>query len=154
PVASPRAAPYRDFIAWLQAQDASAAEDYWRAALRGVTRSTSLPVGKASARAADAAPTRPEHVAQLSPAVSRGLQDLARRERLTLNTVVQGAWAILLGRYCGEDDVVFGATVSIRPPTIPDVEGTLGLLINTVAVHAHVDPGAPLLAWLSQLQLD
>ena len=80
------------------------------------------------------------------------LRACARRHGLTLNTLVQGAWAILLARYTGEQDVVFGATVSGRPADLPDVERIVGLFINTLPVRVRVDDRRAMVPWLQELQ--
>ncbi|MCP4664677.1 MAG: amino acid adenylation domain-containing protein, partial [bacterium] len=85
-------------------------------------------------------------------ASSSGLQSLARGHRLTLNTLLQGAWAVLLGRYSGQDDVLFGTTVSGRPAELAGVESIAGLFINTLPVRVQVDSGAMLVPWLGELQ--
>src|SRR5262249_30169183 len=74
--------------------------------------------------------------------------------QLTLNTIVQGAWALLLSRYGGGDDVVFGATVSGRPAELDGVESMVGLFINTVPVRTTVSPNSQLGSWLGQLQAE
>ena len=80
------------------------------------------------------------------------LQSLAREQKLTLNTLVQGAWALLLSRYSGEQDIVFGVTVSGRPAELSSVENMVGLFINTLPVRVKVPPTAQLLDWLQTLQ--
>jgi non-ribosomal peptide synthetase component F len=80
------------------------------------------------------------------------LQALARQQHLTLNTLVQGAWALLLSRYSGEDDVVFGVTTSGRPAALAGVESMVGLFINTLPVRVEVPGEASLLPWLERLQ--
>ena len=80
------------------------------------------------------------------------LRACARRHGLTLNTLVQGAWAILLARSTGEQDVVFGATVSGRPADLPDVERIVGLFINTLPVRVRVDDRRAMVPWLQELQ--
>jgi non-ribosomal peptide synthetase component F len=71
---------------------------------------------------------------------------------LTLNTLVQGAWAVLLGDLTGRSDVIFGATVSGRPPEISGIETMVGLFINTVPVRVRLAPGASLLEILAESQ--
>src|SRR5205085_4004820 len=88
----------------------------------------------------------------LSEAASAALQSLARQHRLTLNTLIQGAWALLLSRYSGEEEVLFGATVSGRPATLEGVESMVGLFINSLPVRVKVFPHEPLLSWLERLQ--
>ncbi|WP_240196875.1 condensation domain-containing protein, partial [Nonomuraea lactucae] len=109
--ALPPAGAYRDFVAWLQRQESSEAEAFWREYLAGFETPTALPVDRQVA----------EHWAQgrlrveLSDEVTDALVALARRARVTLGTVVQAGWALLLSRYSGENDVMFGLTVSGRP---------------------------------------
>ncbi len=89
---------------------------------------------------------------ELPESTTEALRALARRNRLTLSSVVQGAWALLLGRYSREPEVVYGAVVSGRPPEIAGVESIVGMFINTLPVRVSVSPEAPLLPWLEQLQ--
>jgi NRPS condensation-like uncharacterized protein len=110
---SPR--PYRDYIVWLQRQDLAQAEGFWREALQGMTAPTPLPIGRSEGGLGERAPRYAERGLRVSAAVTGRLQALARAHRLTLNTLVQGAWALLLSRYSGEEEVLFGATVSGRP---------------------------------------
>jgi non-ribosomal peptide synthetase component F len=69
-----------------------------------------------------------------------------------MNTLVQAAWTLLLSRYSGERDVVFGVTVSGRPPQLHGVESMVGLFINTLPLRLQVDPDEMLLRWLERLQ--
>jgi NRPS condensation-like uncharacterized protein len=145
---SPR--PYRDYIAWLQRQDLAQAERFWRQALRGIMAPTPLPIARSEGALLE--PRYEEQELKLPAAVTAQLQSLARAQRLTLNTLVQGAWALLLSRYSGEDEVLFGATVSGRPVELGRVEAMVGLFINTLPVRVQVPPKARLLPWLEQLQ--
>ncbi len=147
----PPVRPYRDYIAWLQAQDPARAEAFWRQALAGFTTPTRLPLDRAVRRDLAAGP-RYEETIRLPADVTAQLQSMARQERLTMSTVVQGAWALLLSRYSGEEDVVFGATVAGRPAEIEGVERMVGLFINTIPVRAQVIPAMPAARWLRSLQ--
>src|SRR6185503_12192497 len=80
------------------------------------------------------------------------LQSFAQRHQLTMNTLVQGAWALVLSRHSGAEDVVFGTVVSGRPAELRGVETMVGSFINTLPVRVRVAPEAPLLSWLSDLQ--
>ena len=145
----PPAPRFRDYIGWLQAQDASAAERFWRDTLRGFAEVTPLPLDRGGADVAE------EHAAELlriTGAAGARLLALARELAVTPNTVVQGAWALLLARYAGRGDVVFGATVSGRPAGLPGVERMVGLFINTLPVRVRVDADQPVRGWLSALQ--
>ncbi|WP_437811924.1 amino acid adenylation domain-containing protein [Sorangium sp. So ce1078] len=150
----PRPRPYREYLTWVQAQDEGAAERFFRGALAGFRAPTPLPMegGPAAAEAGDAAFPCAEQALRFSRAETEALTACARRLRVTLNTLVQGAWALLLSRHSGEPDVVFGATVSGRPPELPGSESIVGVLINTLPVRVRVDEHEPLAAWLSRLQ--
>jgi amino acid adenylation domain-containing protein len=144
--------PYRDYISWLRQQDLSKAETFWRQTLQGVTAPTPLGGDKSATIHTKEPQSHDEQHLQLSQGVTAGLQSLARQHRLTLNTLVQGAWAVLLSRYSGESDVIFGATVSGRPPALKAVESMVGLFINTLPVRVQVPGDAFLIPWLKQLQ--
>ena len=137
---------YRDYLAWLAAQDRPAAEAAWREALAGLTEPTLLaPSGTVSA-------SRARVVVDLGEELSSALAKAARERDLTLNNVMQGLWGLLLSRLTGRDDVVFGTTVSGRPPEIPGVERMIGLLINTVPVRVRMVPGESLAGLLARLR--
>ncbi|HEU4452938.1 MAG TPA: amino acid adenylation domain-containing protein, partial [Longimicrobium sp.] len=145
----PAARPYRGYAAWLARQDGARAEAFWRGALAGFGAPTPL----AFADAAPGTPSAPAHrVLHAGQALTASLQAFARRHGLTVNTLVQGAWALLLARFSGEDDVVFGATVSGRPGELEGVEEIVGLFINTLPVRVRVDAGETVSAWLRRLQ--
>ncbi|XVQ85648.1 amino acid adenylation domain-containing protein [Microbispora siamensis] len=144
----PRVTPYRDYLAWLAGQDQAAAEEAWRRALDGVDEPTLV------APAAGAhSPALPERVFTSSSAeLAARLAGTASAHGLTLNTLVQGAWAIVVGQLTGRRDVVFGATVSGRPAELAGVEGMIGLFINTLPVRVRLDPEPPMLDILAGLQ--
>jgi amino acid adenylation domain-containing protein/non-ribosomal peptide synthase protein (TIGR01720 family) len=140
--------PFRDYVEWLQAQGTTAGEEYWRRELGDFTAPTSLPYDRVSTRA-------PRSSAQvpftLDEAETARLYAFAKHHRLTLNTVIQGVWAVLLARYSGQRDVCFGATVSGRPADLPD--GITGIMINTLPVRCDVDSAVPIADWLQALQV-
>ncbi|MFB9683728.1 non-ribosomal peptide synthetase [Amycolatopsis plumensis] len=147
----PHRRPFGDYVTWLSRQTAEGAEEYWRRELAGLTEPTPLPYDRVPAFA---------HESSSSTWVGRDLDEaatgrlaaFARRERLTVNAVVQGAWALLLARHSGEDDVCFGATVSGRPAGLAGVDDITGIFINTLPVRVTADPAAPVAAWLRGLQ--
>ncbi|MFI6023947.1 condensation domain-containing protein, partial [Streptomyces sp. NPDC051287] len=140
--------PYRDYLAWVAQQDRGAAEDAWRRSLAGVEEATRL--APVHARASQMAP---EHVTvRLPEELTAALGAAARGCGVTLNTVVQQAWAVLLGHMTGQDDVVFGATVAGRPAQIPGIESMVGLFINTVPVRVRLKPAESVREALVRLQ--
>ncbi len=143
--------PYRDYIAWLMQQDLAPAERYWRRVLAGVTAPTPLGIG--DERKDDQATQHQERRIQLSAETSARLQALARQHGLTLNTLVQGVWALLLSYYSGSSDIVFGVTVSGRPSDLPGFETMIGLFINTLPLRVRLAGDTPLIEWLHTIQL-
>ncbi|WP_206795720.1 non-ribosomal peptide synthase/polyketide synthase [Amycolatopsis sp. MtRt-6] len=143
--------PFRDYLGWLAAQDVTAAEDHWRDVLSGFAAPTPLPWDRSPAQAHRTRSSRTTRVS-LSTADTDRLRAVARRHGLTVNTLVQGAWALLLAHHSGESDVVFGTTVSGRPDDLPGVENMIGMFINTVPTRTHIDRGEQVLSWLRRLQ--
>jgi amino acid adenylation domain-containing protein len=148
----PRPRPYRDFILWLKRQDLAAAEAFWRQALAGFTAPTPLVLGAAPAEAPEGDGMGRVYL-PVRGALFAGLQELGRRRRLTLSTLVQGAWALLLARSSGEEDVVFGVTSAGRPADLPGSGQMVGVFINTLPARVRVPLDEPLLPWLQELQL-
>ncbi|WP_239130435.1 condensation domain-containing protein, partial [Sinosporangium siamense] len=139
---------FRDYLAWLGRQDKAASLAAWRAELAGAEEPT-LVAPADPARVA----TLPESViTQLPPALAKMLAELCRTFDLTLSTVFQAAWALLLARLSGRTDVVFGTTVAGRPPELPGVERMVGMFINTVPVRARLHGGLSVLDLLKNLQ--
>ncbi|MGQ0703916.1 MAG: amino acid adenylation domain-containing protein, partial [Gemmatimonadales bacterium] len=141
---------FRQYIDWLDHLDLGPAERFWRERLKGFTTPTPLP----AAFAVEAAETGSQGalVQRVNRATTAALQDLARRVGVTLNTLVQGAWAILLARHSGEDNVVFGATRAGRRATVPDADRMVGFFINTIPVRVRLDWDASLRSWLGELR--
>jgi alpha-ketoglutarate-dependent taurine dioxygenase len=142
--------PYRDYIAWLQRQDLSRAEAFWRNELKGFTTPTPLWVSR-NGSPGDNEIYGEQHLT-LSEQETVALQFLTQRHQLTMNTLVQGAWGVLLSCYSGQKDVVFGATVSGRPAELAGVETIFGIFINTLPVRVRITAQASLLPWLKELQ--
>ncbi|HZS22365.1 MAG TPA: amino acid adenylation domain-containing protein, partial [Pseudonocardiaceae bacterium] len=97
--------PFRDYLHWLAEQDQTQAHEHWRAVLAGFDSRTPLPYDRAPHQAHQAESTESIDVQLDGPDTVR-LQQLAQRHGLTVNTTVQGAWALLLSRYSGVRDVV------------------------------------------------
>ncbi|MEW9711499.1 amino acid adenylation domain-containing protein [Paenibacillus sp. SI92] len=144
--------PYQDYIAWLQQQDMSKAEQYWREHLQGFRAPTSFGVDKLEKMAERGKDEYHEQLFRLSAESTTAIQSLARNHQLTLNTLIQGAWALLLSKYSGEEDVVFGTVVSGRSGNLYGVESMIGLFINTLPMRVNASAAEELLPWLKRLQ--
>lgn len=143
---------YGEYIGWLQQQDLSKAEVFWRQLLKGVKAPT--PLGNLEVdNLSSLTEGDDEQRIHLSETTTSTLQLWARQHQLTLNTLVQGAWALLLSRYSGEEDVVYGVTASGRPTQLAAVESIVGMFINTLPVRVQLDAEEFLLNWLRQLQV-
>ncbi|MFD0415214.1 amino acid adenylation domain-containing protein [Streptomyces sp. NPDC127108] len=147
PADLPRVRSYREFLAWLDRQDRGEAARAWAQELDGVEEPTML------------APGASEEQGGLDmvevPLPTEDARTLSRRASelgITLNTLVQGAWALALGQLTGRQDVTFGATVSGRPPSVTGVDTMVGLFINTLPVRVEAEPGQTLAQLLTGLQ--
>ncbi len=149
----PARAPFHAYIHWLNSLDPRGAEPYWRELLKGFKMPTPLGIERlATAHPGDDEEPYDVEDLILSESTTAALVDLGKRIGLTLGTVVQGAWGVLLGRYSGRDDVVFGATVSGRSAPVEGIEEMVGLLINTLPVRVSIEPDESVASWLARLQ--
>ncbi|WP_261717665.1 non-ribosomal peptide synthetase [Streptomyces sp. FZ201] len=150
PAGLARPGSYRDYLTWLERQDDSAARRAWRAALAGFEEPTLL------APAVDdrgLEPVIPRQLdAVLDPDTAGRLRETARRHGLTLNTVLNAAWGLVLASVSGRTDVAFGTTVAGRPSEVPDVENVIGMFLNTVPARIAFDPREPALDLLRRIQ--
>lgn len=149
----PPARPFRDFITWIRRQNPAAMESEWREALRGFSAPTILDFDRASpSRHSDPSDRYDRRKRQLDPSTTERLLRFVREARITLNTLVQAAWAFTQHRHGGGRDVVFGSVVSGRPADLLGVETIVGSFLNTIPVRVSVDPDASLHSWLEDIQ--
>ncbi|MFH5229568.1 non-ribosomal peptide synthase/polyketide synthase [Antrihabitans spumae] len=146
--ALPRVRPYRSYLAWLAEQDAATSIRSWTDALRGAEPTVLAPVDPRR----ELSDLGDSVTIDVADSLTATLNARAAQWGLTLNTVVQSAWGILLGRQLGRDDVVFGATVSGRPPALAGVESMVGLFINTLPVRIRFDANETIEALLERVQ--
>ncbi|MER6795666.1 condensation domain-containing protein, partial [Amycolatopsis mediterranei] len=136
------------FVAWLARSDAEQTRGYWRQTLGDLTEATPLPVKPPQVPGTSSATVDVD----LSPALHESVRGFLARAGLTLATLAQGAWASVLAERTGRDDVVFGATVAIRPGELADVGRMVGPLITTLPVRVRLAPAPDTRAWLADLQ--
>ncbi|MFI6210226.1 amino acid adenylation domain-containing protein, partial [Streptomyces sp. NPDC051041] len=144
----PAVTPPRAYLSWLGRQDRDAARAEWSAALDGLDAPTLLVPDAAGATG----PAQGRHTADLPARTTGALRDLAAAHGLTLNTVVQGAWALLLAGLTGRDDIVFGTTIAGRPAGIDGAESMVGLYVDTVPVRVRLRPADDLRDLLRGMQ--
>lgn len=147
-----KAPPYRDYIVWLQRQDLSKTAEFWCQQLSGLSCPTILGQQGPVKRPRHNVYEYKEKHFTFSTEETQSLKHFARQSHLTMNTLLQGAWAILLNQYTDQADVTFGAAFSGRPPELPHIESMAGLFINTLPVRVKIIPDEYLLSWLGRLQ--
>ena len=142
----PAATPYRRFVTWLADRDVDAARAAWCKALAGFDTPTLVgPPARLKPGPRDTT------AFQVSEQTTRALNELARSNHTTVNTVLQGVWAQTLMWLTGQHDVAFGTAVSGRPAEVAGAESMVGLLINTVPVRAHITQATTAADLLDQL---
>jgi amino acid adenylation domain-containing protein/non-ribosomal peptide synthase protein (TIGR01720 family) len=147
--------PFRNYVDWLARRDPAEWRDFFRETLRSFSSATRLPLPLD-----DGPPESGEilddnyarKTRELDSPTSAALDAFARRHALTQATLFRAAWALVLARYSGENDVLFGSVTSGRPPDLPGAETMVGLFINTLPLRVRVPLDALLLPWLAQLQ--
>ena len=143
--------PYRAFVEWQSGLELAASESFWRTDLKGFAAATPLTVARAG-YGSEAEAGYGEQELRLTKPVTSALKSLARTSDATLNTVVQGAWALLLSRYSGEDDVAFGVVRAGRRGHLAGADAMVGLFINTVPVRVRIEPQWRLRRWLGSMR--
>lgn len=131
------ASPYNEYIKWLEQREPSAAEAYWRTYLSGYRNKSLLP----RTEEAGGVYSRGEISRILPEELRLGLQQLSAERSLTMNILVQAAWATVLQKLNGTEDILFGAVVSGRSPEVKEIDGMIGLFINTIPVRVKTAAG-------------
>jgi hypothetical protein len=147
----PQQQRYTNYLVWLQQQDLSQAAAFWRQTLNGFSRPTPL-VARTSAKLP---PTQGDFTRQhvyLPRQQTQALQTFVRQQQLTINTVVQAMWALLLHAYTSEEDVIFGVMVAGRPATLAGVELMVGPFANILPLRVRIAPNRSLSSWLKELR--
>jgi bacitracin synthase 3 len=139
PYQLPGVKPYRTYIQWLEKQDREESARYWENYLDSYEEQTGVPKTKISEEKNKSGYRNETITIELNKEKTAELNKLAGRNHATLNTVTQAVWGVLLGKYNGKEDVVFGAVVSGRPSEIEGVESMLGLFINTIPVRVRFE---------------
>ena len=144
--------PYREFIKWQQRQPQDQAEAYWRRTLKGFTTPTSLVFDRMPLAGVHEQPEFKENIVLLDETTTENLRAFALQHRLTLNTLLQGAWALLLSRRSGTSDVLFGSAVSGRSPFIPKIDDAVGVFVNVLPARVLVPLDGDVITWLKDVQ--
>jgi amino acid adenylation domain-containing protein/non-ribosomal peptide synthase protein (TIGR01720 family) len=144
--------PYRNYIHWLASRNRQQAKQFWQETLQGISTSTRLSWQLPEDREVANLPAYEEEELRLNQEEFALLQKMAQNHRLTLNTLAQGAWALCLQKHGAGEDVIFGVTVSGRPPELTEVENMVGLFINTLPMRVRLNPSVTVASWLENIQ--
>ncbi|WP_045825502.1 non-ribosomal peptide synthetase [Teredinibacter turnerae] len=151
----PKTVPaYKDYVRWLNSQDAFAAEAFWKKQMAGIDAADNLPQAK---RDLSAEGEQRVCVQEMDAELTAQLQTLSRQSGVTLSAFIQNAWALLLSKYTGEQDIVFGYAISGRPPELDGVESMVGLFINSLPMRLSIgleDSLAQALQNIQQIQME
>ncbi|MFC9892196.1 amino acid adenylation domain-containing protein [Nocardia sp. NPDC127579] len=142
---------YRRYLEWLARRDARSGLEVWRTALADLPEPT-LVTGPRPPIEDPEAPAKREIAVPLPTTTTTTLADLTAARGITVNTVIQVAWALLLTELTGHTDLVFGATVSGRPAGLPDADRIIGMLVNTIPVRVTLRPDEPVRDLLARVQ--
>ncbi|MBN3898050.1 MAG: amino acid adenylation domain-containing protein [Nostoc sp. NOS(2021)] len=152
PHSLPPVPPYRNYIQWLATRNREEAKQFWQESLHGINTSTRLSWQLPEEELVSNLPAYAEVELRLSQAEFAKLQKMAQNHRLTLNTLAQGAWGLCLQKHGAGEDVLFGVTVSGRPPELAEIENMVGLFINTLPMRVRLNPTVTVAAWLENIQ--
>jgi len=141
----------REHAEFLAQRDVRDDDEFWRGQLAGLSRPTDPAFVLSGDAPAVQQPERGEHDGKLSASTTARLRDFSRRNGISLATLVHGAWALVLARTSGEDDVVFGCVRACRHSSVPRADEIVGMFINTLPLRVRVDPRALLTTWLADL---
>jgi amino acid adenylation domain-containing protein len=155
PALPPPADRYDRYLEWLATREPSASRGFFRELLRGKTTPTPLPGAELAERPLQVAVDSPSYgrIARHRGSLLPALRGLAGRTGTTVGTVVQAAWALVLARFTGDEDVLFGVTRACRR-SVPggDADETVGLFINTLPVRVRFTPTLTIRALLEDLR--
>ncbi len=143
---------FRDYINYLDQIDRELEKKYWVNYLKGLEYGTVMPFASAAQDRNKGAGLYKTNSVNLNVNETAGIIAFVQKNKITVNTLMQGVWASLLHQYTGNKQVVFGVIVSGRPEDLSDVEQRVGMYINTLPLKAVFDDEQTISGWLQQLQ--
>ncbi|MFD9498283.1 amino acid adenylation domain-containing protein [Streptomyces sp. NPDC060035] len=143
---------FGDYVAFLEQEDIAGARDYWMNRLAGFRRPTVIGRSAQLGLSASSQEMHAEARLDLGEELTERLLAFGRANQLTLNSLVQGAWAVVVGGCSGQDDVCFGITITHRPVALAGVEDIVGIFINSLPMRVGLEPEQPIGRWLQQIQ--
>jgi amino acid adenylation domain-containing protein/FkbM family methyltransferase len=143
---------FEDYIRYLERTDNGQGETYWRNYVKDIEQSTLLPFIEKTTERTKGSGHYKSLPLQIDAETTLQIQNFAQRNRITVNTLMQGVWARLLHHYTGEENVLYGIIVSGRPDDLPGVEQRVGIYINTLPLNCKVQKDDKVVKWLQGIQ--
>ncbi|MEO7768162.1 MAG: amino acid adenylation domain-containing protein, partial [Ferruginibacter sp.] len=143
---------FEDYIRYIERRDAVQEQKYWQNYLKGIDQSTLLPFIKNTSQRTKGTGEYKSVALNIDTVTTARIQSYAQRNRLTVNTIMQGVWSYLLHTYTGDDDILYGVIVSGRPNEITNVEQRVGMFINTLPLHSRFQQEEKIVDWLKEMQ--
>ncbi|MEQ9306515.1 MAG: amino acid adenylation domain-containing protein, partial [Marinoscillum sp.] len=143
---------YEDYIRYIENQEKTNEKSHWRQYLHGLNSGTLLALIEDDLKRNKGVGVYKESVLSLTAHFTKEIEDFAQKNRITVNTLMQGVWAILLHHYNQTQDIIFGVTVSGRPEDLPNIENRVGLYINTLPLRSTIAENQNIAEWLQNLQ--
>lgn len=138
-----------DYIWRLQNQNTGLAKKKWKKYLKGFYTTTDLPIKK---HIVSNLINYQEKNLSFNKQISTRIASFCQNYQITLSTLLQAAWALLLSRYSGQQDIIFGITVSVRPPEINNIDNMIGLAINTIPLRVKINEQQIIVNYLRKVQ--
>jgi len=145
--------PYQKYVDWLYDQNWDDAEAFWRERLAGFEQTTPIPSDMAGDAGEGNGEPAIEQKLFLSAETTAKLHAITEQHNITFNTMVQGAWGLLLHHYNNSDDIIFGAVRACRRSAFAGTENIIGQLLNSVPIRLKITPNTPAVDWLEALRL-
>ncbi len=146
--------PFEEFIKWFQTYDIANSESFWRSYLQGFKSSTPLNFHKIDLDVQQSDEKYQVIHHYLKKDITESLIKFSKDNDVTPYTLILGAWSLLLSRYSGESDILFGATRAGRKSTVDGSENMVGCFINTLPVRVELNSQHQLVDWLKKLRTD
>lgn len=142
---------FADYSSWLSEQQYPQAKDFWRTYLRSYNNIAMFPAEKGERAENKRYGNQTNY---LSNELTASINDFAKKNHLTINTIIQGVWAFLLCQYSKQEDVLVGITVSGRNTEYPSIQQMVGMFINTLPLRIKLDQNISIIDWFKQIQIN
>lgn len=149
-LALPQAPSFFSYIDQLQTQNQSPAKKKWKKYLNGFYTPTDLPIIKKQNQ--KTLIDYQEHTLGFEFKTSNQIELFCQKYQITLSTLMQATWALVLTRYTGQQDVIFGLTTSVRPSNIKNIETMIGPAINTIPFRVKINEHQTTINFLKKIQ--